>query len=138
MDSNIQDTSHFKTFHENYSEVSIKVEIQTEENNCVAVDINDIDVKPDLLTLRTNIQNSKCEIKPEITHVDIKKEVEDHYNEILSAKQEFSEMLIQVKQENVEVTESKKDPLSIKNKCDLCNKNFTRNRDLKRHTGGYR
>ena len=42
--------------------------------------VNDIDVKPDLITLQTNTQIPKCVIKQEITHVDIKKEVEDDDN----------------------------------------------------------
>ena len=42
-----------------------------------AVDTKDIDVKPNLLTLQSSIQISKCEIKQEITQVDIKTEVED-------------------------------------------------------------
>ena len=45
-----------------------------------AVNINDIDVKPDLITLQTNSQIPKCEIKQEITHIDIKKEVDDDDN----------------------------------------------------------
>ena len=120
----------------NYAEVPIKVEIQTEENDCGAVDINDIDVKPDLPTLQTNTQVSKSDIKQKMTHFNIKTEVEDDnfekYAEI-PIKVEIPEIMIPVKQENFEVTGFKKDPLSIKNKCDLCNKNFTQKSDLNRH-----
>ena len=52
------------------------------------VDISDFeydnDVKPDFLSLQTYTEISKCEIKQEITLVDIKKEVEDGNFENLS------------------------------------------------------
>ena len=48
--------------------------------DCDAVNINDFDVKPDLTSLKTNVQIPKCEIKQEIAHIDIKKEVEEDDN----------------------------------------------------------
>ena len=59
--------------------------INMENSNVDTNDIqNDIDVKPDFLSLQTYNKFSKCEIKQERTLVDIKNEVEDGNLENLS------------------------------------------------------
>ena len=117
--------------------------------NCDEVDTNDIDVKPDLQTLQSNIQISKCEIKQEITQVDIKTEVEDDIFE------NFSEvpLKVEIKTEKNDFTQFENDNQLVNNefnqqyfvqqkseheivedhKCLACGKGFSKSNILNAH-----
>ena len=90
--------------------------------DCDAVDTNDIDVKPDLLTLQNKIRISRCEIKQEITHIDIKKEVED--DKIEKCSENPLKVEIKTEENNVELEG---------HHCNFCGKHFINAGGLKQH-----